>query len=336
MAAGTSRPRPLDLLRSIKVKLGVVVVVSVVATVGAIFVSLRFGLQPRYAFVLGLAVSLIVIQLLAHGMVLPLREMATASEAMAGGDYQQRVTSTAQDEVGTLARSFNEMAAKLDEVERQRRELVANVSHELRTPIATLRARLENLADGVEALDQDAVGAMLKATGRLSALVDQLLELAQFESGGTPLDKSRFALDALIRDAVGEVAPVDPDVHLVVATETDLHVNGDRARLHQVLTNLLTNAVRHSPAQGRVEVGVSTRATGVHIEVADQGPGIPTEELERVFERFYRVDAARASSAGGAGLGLAIARSIIELHGGSIHATSNEPHGCRMVIDLPG
>jgi signal transduction histidine kinase len=246
------------------------------------------------------------------------------------------VTATAQDEVGTLARSFNEMAAKLDEVEVQRRELVANVSHELRTPIAALRARLENLADGVEALDQDAVGAMLKATSRLSALVDQLLELAQFESGAARLDESRFAVDDLIREAVEEVAPVNPDVRLVVATETDLKVNGDHARLHEVLTNLLTNAVRHSPAHGRVEVSVSVRAAGVRIEVADQGPGIPPEELERVFDRFYRVDSARASNAGGAGLGLAIARSIIELHGGSVHATPNQPQGCRMVIDLPG
>lgn len=137
------RPRPLDWVRSIKVKLGLVVVGSVTVTVGAIYASVFFGLHGRFAFVGGLLISLVVIQLLAHGMVLPLREMAAATRVMAAGDYSQRVTATAQDEVGSLARSFNTMAAKLDQTERQRRELLANVSHELRTPIAALRARLE-------------------------------------------------------------------------------------------------------------------------------------------------------------------------------------------------
>ena len=126
-----------------------------------------------------------MIQVLAHGMVAPLREMVAATRAMANGDYSQRVRATGQDEVGSLARSFNTMAARLDEVERQRRELLANVSHELRTPVAALRARLENLADGIEALDGEAVATMLKGTERLGRLVHQLLELAQFESGGS-------------------------------------------------------------------------------------------------------------------------------------------------------
>src|ERR1700722_10342451 len=181
--------RPLDNVRSIKVKLGLVVVGSVAATVGAIDTSFYVGLHARFAFVAGLIISLVVIQLLAHGMVMPLRQMVAATSAMAAGDYSQRVTATAQDEVGSLARSFNTMAARLDEAECQRRELMANVSHELRTPIAALRARLENLADGVEVLDGEAVATMLKATERLGRLVDQLLELAQFESGAIRIDR---------------------------------------------------------------------------------------------------------------------------------------------------
>jgi signal transduction histidine kinase len=160
------------MVRSIKVKLGLVVVGSVAATVGAIFVFLTIGAQARFAFAGGLVVSLLVIQVLAHGMVLPLREMVAATRGMANGDYDQRVTATAKDEVGTVARSFNTMASQLGEAERQRRELVTNVCHDLRTPIAALRARLENLADGVEPLDDDAVAAMLKATERLARLVD--------------------------------------------------------------------------------------------------------------------------------------------------------------------
>jgi signal transduction histidine kinase len=328
--------RPLDPLRSIKVKLGAVVLLSVAATVGVIFGALNTGLQARYAFGFGLVISLVVIQLLAHGMVLPLREMASATRSMAKGDHSRRVTATSQDEVGTLARSFNAMAAQLDQVEVQRRELVANVSHELRTPIASLRARLENLADGIDELDQAAVEAMLRTTKRLGGLVDQLLELSQFESGAVRIERRSFRLADLVREVVDEAAPVRPDVQLAVDVAPKLRAVGDRERLHEVLTNLLTNAVRHSPEGGRVAVRATTTATGTRLVVTDEGPGIPDEELARVFDRFHRLDTARSSRTGGAGLGLAIARSIVELHGGSIRAESHRPQGCRMVVDLPG
>ena len=328
--------RPLDWARSIKVKLGLVVVGSVAATVGAIFASLSIGLHSRFAFVGGLVVSLVVIQLLAHGMVMPLREMATATQAMANGDYSRRVTATAEDEVGSLARAFNTMAAQLDQAERQRRELVANVSHELRTPIAALRARLENLADGVEALDAEAVSAMLKATERLSRLVDQLLELSQFESGAIQIDRQTFPVREVIEDAAAEVRPVRSDVRLISEVHEGLVATADPERIHEVLTNLLTNAVRHSPVGGEVRVRGTPVTGGVRIEVGDEGPGVPPEDVERIFDRFYRVDASRKSGAGGAGLGLAIARSIVELHGGSIRAEPRFPAGCRIVIDLPG
>lgn len=335
MAASHLGPRPLDRVRSIKVKLGLVVVGSVAATVGAIYASVSVGLHARFAFVGGLVVSLVVIQLLAHGMVLPLREMVTATRAMANGDYRQRVTATAQDEVGSLARSFNTMASKLEEVERQRRELIANVSHELRTPIAALRARLENLADGVEALDGDAVGTMLKGTERLSRLVDQLLELSQFESGAIRIDRQMFLVSEVIEDAAAEVRPVNTEVRIVVDVDSGLVGAGDPERIHEALTNLLTNAVRHSPAGGEVKVRGAPMPGGVRIEVADEGIGVPPADIERIFDRFYRVDAARTSEAGGAGLGLAIARSIAELHGGSIRAEPQMPAGCRIVLDFP-
>jgi signal transduction histidine kinase len=327
--------RPLDRVHSIKVKLGMVVVATVALTVGAIYASVAFGMHARYAFIGGLIFSLAVIQLLAHGMVLPLRQMAAATRAMAGGDYRQRVTATAQDEVGSLARSFNAMAARLEETELQRRELVANVSHELRTPIAALRARLENVADGVETPDAEAVAAMLKAIERLSRLVDQLLELSQFESGAVRLDRQDFLAADVVGAAVAEVSPVDSDVRIVAELDEGLGVIGDPDRVHEVLTNLLTNAVRHSPAGGEVRVRGAPSARGVRFEVCDEGTGVPSSEVERIFDRFYRVDAARDSDSGGAGLGLAIARSIVELHGGSIRAESRLPAGCRIIFELP-
>jgi signal transduction histidine kinase len=335
MATSYLGPRPLDWVRSIKVKLGIVVVGSVAATVGAIYLSLSFDVHARYAFVGGLVVSLVVIQLLAHGMVLPLREMVTATRAMANGDYSQRVTATAQDEVGSLASSFNTMAAKLAEVEQQRQELIANVSHELRTPIAALRARLENLADGVEALDGEAVGAMLNATHRLSKLVDQLLALSQFESGAIGIDRQRFCVLDVVEDAAAEVRPVNTDVRIITDVSDGLIGVGDMGRIHEVLTNLLTNAIRHSPAGSQIQVRGEATGAGVSIEVLDQGTGVPADDLERIFDRFYRVNGARPAGSGGAGLGLAIARSIIELHGGSIKAEPRPPAGCRITFDLP-
>jgi len=335
MASARLGSRPLDWVRSIKVKLGLVVVGAVAATVGAIFLFISLGLHARWAFLGGLVVSLLVIQLLAHGMVMPLREMVAATKAMAEGDYSERVTATAQDEVGSLARSFNTMAAKLEQVECQRRELIANVSHELRTPISALRARLENLADGVESLDKDAVGAMLKATERLSKLVDQLLELSQFESGAIAVHRQEFKVRELVEDAVAEVGPVSDEVRIIAEVADGLAGTGDPERIHEVLTNLLTNAVRHSPAGGQVSVRASPVPDGFRVEVSDEGVGIPPADIDRIFDRFYRVDAARGSGAGGAGLGLAIARSIVELHGGSIWAAPQSPAGCRVVFELP-
>lgn len=328
--------RPLDRLRSIRVKLGAVVVIAVVATVGVIVVALELGLPARYAFAAAVLLSLVVIQVLAHGMVLPLREMAAATETMAQGDHTRRVTATSQDEVGTLARSFNDMAAKLDQVEVQRQELLANVSHELRTPIASLRARLENLADGVEEMDDAVVRSMLTSTERLSDLVDQLLELSQFESGAIHITPGAMPAHDLVASAVEEVGPVRGEVGIVVDVPSDLAVRGDRWRLHEVLTNLLTNAVRHSPSGTVVSVHARPTSAGVRVEVVDEGPGIPGDELDAVFDRFHRLDAARSANAGGAGLGLAISRSIVELHGGTIAARPNHPTGCRMVVDLPG
>lgn len=336
MAAGRlGSRRPLDWVRSIKVKLGLVVVGSVAVTVGAITASLYLGVHARFAFLGGLVLSVVVIQLLAHGMVMPLREMVAATRAMADGDYSERVTATAQDEVGSLARSFNTMAAKLEQVECQRRELIANVSHELRTPISALRARLENLADGVEVLDGGAVSAMLKTTERLSRLVDQLLELAQFESGAITIDHQELKVREVVDDAVSQVVTVSNEMRIVTDVADELSGIGDPERILQVLTNLLANAVRHSPAGGQVTVRASPVPDGFRVEVSDEGTGVPPDDIGRIFDRFYRVDAARGSGAGGAGLGLAIARSIVELHGGSIWAAPQSPPGCRIVFELP-
>ncbi|MDP9240425.1 MAG: ATP-binding protein [Actinomycetota bacterium] len=328
--------RPLDPLRSIKVKLGVVIV-------GALMVAYavnEFGFRLNYSFkvrvVVALALSLVMVQLLARGMTSPLRDMAAAARAMARGDYSRRVTATSRDEVGELARAFNRMATELAAVDRQRRDLVANASHELRTPITALQALLENLVDGVEQADPHTLRVALAQTERLGQLVGQLLDLSLLESGGAQVDPQPVVLREFVEQAMHEVELAGRDVRLTAdVSPADLAVTADPARLHQVLANLLDNASRHSPPGGVVAVTARPHADGVRLSVSDNGPGIPAAERDRVFERFSRLDGGRAVREGGAGLGLAIAREVVELHGGALRAEDNTPSGCRMVVDLP-
>jgi signal transduction histidine kinase len=255
---------------------------------------------------------------------------------MARGDYSRRVTATSRDEVGELARAFNAMAAELAEVDRMRKDLIANVSHELRTPISGLRAVLENLVDGVESPDPETLRTMLEQVERLGRLVAQLLDLSRLESGTVPLDRRAFPVRPLLEQAVREtrLGSERADVGVDVSGD-DAQAEGDPERVHQVVANLLENALRHSPPGGVVRVSARSEGRTVRIEVEDEGPGIPEDEASRVFERFYRADPARSSTSGGTGLGLAIARWIVDMHGGEIRAEHRAPHGCRMVVILP-
>jgi signal transduction histidine kinase len=333
--------RPLDRLNSIKLKLGVVIVATVAVTAIVLAVGHRAGLSLPLRTLLAAGIGLLLVQGLARGMTSPLREMAAAASAMARGDYSRRVRASSRDEVGDLARAFNTMAAELADVERGRRELVANVSHELRTPLGALHALLENLADGVEPPDPSTLRIALAQTERLGRLVAQLLDLSRMESGGLPLHPQRFAvrelLDRVTRECtLGEAYEHRPVWLRVDVQPWDLRADGDPERVHQVVANLLENAVRHSPSDGRVWLSAHAATSGVTtIAVADEGPGIPAEEAERVFERFHRLDGARATRDGGTGLGLAIARWIVDAHGGAIRAEQRDPHGCRMVVELP-
>jgi signal transduction histidine kinase len=332
--------RPLDRLTSIKGKLSVLIVVAVSVAIIAIVFGWRTGLKPPARAVLAMAFALLMVQVVARGMTSPLREMAAAARAMAAGDYGRRVTATSRDEVGELARAFNRMATELAEVDRMRRDLVANVSHELRTPITALQAVLENLVDGVEPPDPKTLATLLRQVERLGRLVEQLLELSRLESGGVPLDVAPFDLAPFLDQAAHEARVAADvagnDVSIAVrVTPHDLQLLADDERVHQVVANLLDNAVRHSPAGGCVTVSAREDAGGVELQVTDQGPGIAPEDAERVFERFFRSDASRSAAVGGTGLGLAIARWVVDLHGGSIRADRNAPTGCRMVVHLP-
>lgn len=330
--------RPLDSLHSIKLKLGAVIVAAVAVTVGVVTLGERLGMSPLITGFAAAVLSLGVVQVLAHGMTSPLREMAAAARAMARGDYSRTITSSSRDEVGDLARAFNTMASELDEADRMRRDLVANASHELRTPIGALQARLENLVDGVEQLGSTGLVEMLEQVERLGSLVEQLLDLSKLESGAVPLERRTVPARALLERLAADWREPAGERNMVLLTSTappDLAVDVDEQRLGQVLSNLVGNAVRHSPDGGKITVDVTGRPGCVRLTVTDQGPGIAPAEVERVFERFYRSDRARSTDSGGAGLGLAIARWIVELHDGTIRAEQADPTGCRMIVELP-
>jgi signal transduction histidine kinase len=217
-----------------------------------------------------------------------------------------------------------------------RRDLVANASHELRTPIAALQSTLENMADGIEAPDRDALRGALEQVERLGRLVTQLLDLSRLEAGAVALERRQFTVRRLLDRVAAEARLRSGGIEIDVRSPGGLVARGDAERMHQVVANLVDNAVRHSPAGAAVVVEAGRGGDGrVRIEVSDAGPGIPVEARERVFERFYRTDAARSGD-GGAGLGLAIVRWIVRLHGGDVRAEGGDPAGCRMVVTLPG
>ncbi|MCX4234415.1 HAMP domain-containing sensor histidine kinase [Streptomyces ortus] len=342
---------------SIKTKLGTLVVVSVFITTGLLMIAVRTETELRFITVFSMIATLLITQFVAHSITAPLDEMNTVARGISHGDYTRRVRGAdRRDELGDLAQTINRMADDLEAQERQRKELVANVSHELRTPIAGLRAVLENVVDGVSAADPETMRTALKQTERLGRLVETLLDLSRLDNGVVPLRKRRFEvwpyLSGVLKEAnmvasaragiaSGSGSHTRTDVHLHLdVSPPELSAHADPERIHQVVANLIDNAVKHSPPHGRVTVK-ARRGDGpesLDLEVLDEGPGIPRSEWHRVFERFNRggvVAPHGPGSDGGTGLGLAIARWAVDLHGGRIGVAESQ-RGCRIQVTLPG
>ncbi|MEG3614256.1 HAMP domain-containing sensor histidine kinase [Isoptericola haloaureus] len=332
--------RPLDPIHSLKAKLGLLVVASVTVGVLITWVGLRNEFGPSRTFPLAIIVSLVLTQLLARGMTSPLRQMTAAAQAMADGDYSIRVRSTSRDEVGQLAEAFNTMAGDLESSDRIRRDLIANVSHELRTPVAALQAQLENLVDGVSEPTPATLELSLEQTERLTRLVTYLLDLSRVEAGASALTLTQFSVGDFLEECAESMSMVDAakGLHYVVdVTPEDLGLEADVERLRQVVTNLLQNAIRHSPHGGTVRLDAYPDRDDVVIEVSDEGPGIAPEDRERVFERFASgAPSVRslASTSGGTGIGLAIVRWAVDLHGGHVEVADTEV-GATMRVALP-
>ena len=325
--------RPLDQVSSIKVKLALLVGLSVVAATLVVAIGREAGVPLWLSLPVTVAGALGVTQWLARGMTAPLREMTAAARRLATGDYGAVVRTTGSDEVGELARSFTAMAGELAAVDRQRRQFVAMVSHELRTPLAAQRAVLENLVDGIVPPGDDVLRGALLQSERLSALVEDLLDLSRVDGGQSALRREKVDVCGLLAESVAEVRLQGRPVGVLVRVEPPgLTVRADNARLAQVVANLLDNASRMSPAGSRIEVAAVTGPDSWTLEVHDEGPGLDPATAVRIFRRFGAGD----DHSGGTGLGLAVAGWVCQLHGGTITALPARPgEGARIRATLP-
>lgn len=272
-----------------------------------------------------LLAAVIVSTFVTRRLVSPIQRMKAASQRIAAGEYEERVEVLGEDELGALARSFNRMAQTLAETEERRRELIGDVTHELRTPLANIRCLMEGLVDGILPADPGTFYQVEQEVVRLQRLVQDLEALSRAEAGQLLLERRPVDPAALIADAAARLQPQyqEKGVSLDVRLSAGLPViDADRWRLLQVLVNLLGNALQYTPEGGQVTVSATPVQNELIVHVADSGIGIAPEHLPHLFERFYRVEKSRARAGGGSGIGLTIARYLVEAHGGRIWAES--------------
>ena len=277
-----------------------------------------------------------------RGIAKPLSSLMNAADAVAGGDLSVRVPAQGRGEFNQLMTSFNRMVEELELADQRRRNLTADVAHELRTPLQVIQGNLEGILDDVYAPTPEHIAATLDETRQLARLVEDLRVLSQAEAGQLPMTWEAVNVAELVADAQTSFAGQAEarEIALQVAIEgtaDDLTISADYGRLDQILNNLLANALRHTPAGGTVTVRATPDDGGVQLLVADTGEGIPPADLPYVFDRFWRGDRARTHGAGaGSGLGLAIARQLVQAHGGEITVSSEMGKGTEFAITLPG
>lgn len=282
--------------------------------------------------------ALIFGSLLFRQMIAPLRALSQSAEAIANGDLRRRVDVHSADEIGRAARSFNQMANSLVEADAQRRNLMADIAHELRTPLTIIQGNLEALLDGVYDLTPDNIALVHRHTLVLSRLVTDLQDLAMAEAGQLRLERKPTSLTHLIAQATESLAAQAVEQGVTLKDEIIgilPSVEADAQRLTQVLLNLLSNALRHTPQGGTIIICAEVRDGQIAVSVRDTGIGIAPEDLPHIFERFYRADRSRARATGGSGLGLTIAKQIVEAHGGRIEVTSVVNQGTVVTFILP-
>ncbi len=277
--------------------------------------------------------------LISQRIVKPIAALGRASQRIAGGHYEERLIATEDDELGDLTHSFNAMAGALAETEAMRQQLIADVSHELKTPLSSIKGYMEGLQDGVIAPTEETFQLVHDEAERLQRLVHDLQELSRAEADQIPLHLGVHDAAELAASAAEWLRPQFADHGIALAVslpEGALRVRADFDRARQVLLNLLGNALQYTPEGGQVTLTVTAERDAARFSVADTGVGLAGEDLQRVFQRFYRVDKSRARASGGSGIGLTIARHLAEAHGGRLWAESAGPgRGSTFHFTLP-
>lgn len=285
-----------------------------------------------------LGIAAVVGVMTANRITRPLRDLRDAAAQLDLRDLSRRVPVVGQDEIAELAAAFNRMCDRLEADERSRRQLLADIAHELRHPLAVMQGHVDLLQDGKVEMTPEALLAIQDEIIRLNRLVGDLRDLSLAEVGRLSLHLTTVSPEAVLRSLMADLGPVAAakGVNLELAVPPGLpHLVADPDRLRQILVNLLTNALRYTPPGGRVLVEAEARAGELWVSVTDSGPGIDPADLPHVFDRFYRADKARTRETGASGLGLAIVRSLVELHGGRVTAESEPGKGSRFTVILP-
>jgi signal transduction histidine kinase len=287
---------------------------------------------------LAILLAIVVTVFLSRRISKPIQALTVAAGRLGKGDFSQRVAVTDKGEVGVLAENFNNMADSLEKAEKLRKSMVTDVAHELRTPVTNIRGQLEAISDNLLEPTPETLSSTYEEVMLLSRLIDDLQDLTLAEAGKLALAQQPIEVQDMLQVTATSMRPKarDAGIEIKVDVPGDLPVtNIDQHRVGQVLRNLINNAVAHTPRGGSVTLSAKQSGDWVEVSVSDTGEGIPPEDIELIFERFYRVDKSRARSTGGTGLGLTIARRLVELHGGKIGVESNVGRGSRFYFTLP-
>jgi two-component system, OmpR family, sensor kinase len=298
----------------------------------------RFLVIALFVGFAGASASLFLAVLLTPSSFKPLEDMAAVTRQITNADdLSRRVPNTERtDEIGVLARSFNQLLERLERLFQTQQRLLADVSHELRTPLTAIRGNVDLMRRMGDA-DPESLGIIQEEIERMTRLVGDLLLLARADAGGLPLEKQKVELDNLLFEVYRQVRLLEKSVEVKVTEVDQVCIMGDVDRLKQLLLNLISNAIKYTPDGGTVDVSLSKKNGWGYLKITDTGMGIPAEDLPYIFDRFYRVDKARARdhSGQGAGLGLAIAKWIAQAHGGNIDVMSKVGEGTTFTIILP-
>jgi signal transduction histidine kinase len=299
----------------------------------------RTNLTLIYGALIGAVIALVLGIFLSRTLTRPIRELTRATHAVSEGDLLQQVTVHSNDELGELAQAFNKMSAELSRSVNARKQMTADVAHELRTPLSLIIGHAEAVHDGVLPPSRENFEIIREEAARLEHLVNDLRTLSLADAGELSISLQIVEPERLVNEVASLYQVETQKKNISITLDVAPHLPSlevDPGRMMQVLTNILDNALRHTPAGGQVVLSATQAAANVEISVQDSGPGLPTGDLDRIFERLYRTDNSRQREDGGSGLGLAIAKSIVQAHGGQISAESGAGKGLKVIISLPG